>query len=403
MKNVKEISIKDFTYELPTERIANYPLAKRSDSKLLVYQNGNIADYHFYDLVDLLSADDLIINNQSKVIPARLYFKTKAGHQIEVFCLEPFQPVEMNINLQSKSAVSWKCMIGKSNKWKPEEVLTIELPLATLSARKKIQQDNTWIVEFAWNNTEITFAGIVEACGHIPLPPYLNRTDEASDKTTYQTVYAKEEGSVAAPTAGLHFDEPLIAELKNKGIDFCPVTLHVGAGTFLPVKADTMQQHQMHSERFEISIDTLIKIKNTKGRKIVVGTTSLRTLESLYWIGQQLDNNHDASQTEFIINQWQPYDADAHISSTKALENIINWLQKKQMTSVIGRTSLLILPGYEFKFADALITNFHQPNSTLLLLVSAFVGKGWQNIYQHALQNQYRFLSFGDSSLLFKS
>ena len=403
MKNVKEISIKDFTYSLPPSCIAAYPLPNRTDSKLLVYKNESIKDYHFHDLTTVLSADDLLINNQSKVIAARLFFKTKANIQIEIFCLEPYSPADINLNLQTTTSVSWKCMIGKSSKWKTDEILELDLTCTTLKATKKIQQNNIWIIEFSWNQPSISFAEIIETCGHVPLPPYLNRSDEAADKNNYQTVYATDEGSVAAPTAGLHFDKKLIDELKNKNIDCCPVTLHVGAGTFLPVKASTMQMHQMHTERFEVSIDSLLRIKNAKGKRIAVGTTSLRTLESMYWIGEQLSKNRDANVSEFEIKQWQPYDNAASISSNEALENIINWLQKKQLKTLIGKTSLLILPGYNFKFADALITNFHQPNSTLLLLVAAFIGKDWQKIYEHALQNDYRFLSFGDSSLLYKN
>ncbi|MEN9522733.1 MAG: hypothetical protein RL065_1110 [Bacteroidota bacterium] len=403
MNNVKEISIKDFTYSLPSENIAVYPLANRTESKLLVYNNKAINDYHFYDITSLLSANDLIINNQSKVIPARLFFNTEAGARIEIFCLEPVEPVEMNANLQSTSSVSWKCMIGKLHKWKQNEILKIELPLTTLFASKKTQENNAWIIEFKWNNDAITFAQIVESCGHIPLPPYLNRLDEDADKKSYQTVYAVDKGSVAAPTAGLHFDEKLLTQLSKKGIDICSITLHVGAGTFLPVKAETMQQHDMHSEKFEVSIDTLMKIKNTSGKKITVGTTSLRTLESLFWIGNQLEKNESLPYSEFEINQWLPYESNEIISSDRALNNIINWLNKHHQSSLKGKTSLLILPGYEFKLADALITNFHQPNSTLLLLVAAFVGDDWKKIYHHALQNNYRFLSFGDSSLLMKN
>ncbi|MEY4875210.1 MAG: hypothetical protein RL708_359 [Bacteroidota bacterium] len=403
MKNVKDTSIKNYTYSLPASHIAAYPLPNRTASKLLLYKNGTITNHHFYDVANILSANDVLINNQSKVMAARFFFKTKANIQIEIFCLEPFYPAEINANLQTNTSVSWKCMIGKSSKWKPSETLTLSLPFVTLSASKKTQQNDAWIIEFSWNNTAINFAQIMDACGHVPLPPYLNRSDEEADKSNYQTVYAIDEGSVAAPTAGLHFDNKLLDELKNKGIYFCPVTLHVGAGTFLPVKAETMQMHQMHSERFEVDIDTLIKIKNATGNRIAVGTTSLRTLESMYWIGEQLSKNKDANVSEFEIKQWQPYENTASITSHEALENIINWLQKKQLKTLIGKTSLLILPGYNFKFADALITNFHQPNSTLLLLVAAFIGKDWQKIYEHALQNNYRFLSFGDSSLLYKN
>ena len=402
LQHVKNISINDFTYLLPDEKIARYPLEKRDESKLLVYQNGVISDFKFNEITSILNENSLLISNETKVIAARLLFQTLSGANIEVFCLETHFPAEINQSLQSNSSVQWMCMIGNSKKWKPEESLTMVCNEFNLTVKKVSQQQNCWIVLFEWDNSSKTFADILAQAGHIPLPPYLNRTDEESDKVRYQTIFAKHEGSVAAPTAGLHFSNEVVHNLATKNIHFATVTLHVGAGTFLPVKADTLEGHHMHEEIFVVTLDSLRKIRNNNGQRIVVGTTSLRTIESLYWTAIQLQSNEALNLSDCHVTQWMPYEQMPSMTANEALDLLIHHAEKNNLTQISGKTSLLIAPGYDVKMVDGIITNFHQPNSTLLLLVSAMVGDDWQTIYEHALQNNYRFLSFGDSSLLMK-
>lgn len=402
LQRVKNISINDFTYHLPDEKIARYPLEKRDDSKLLVYKDGEISDLKFNEINAVLEENTLLISNETKVIAARLLFYLPTGAKIEVFCLEPFLPSEINQNLQSNSSVQWMCMIGNSKKWKPEETLAMACKDFILSVKKVSQEQNGWVVSFDWDNATISFADVLAQAGHIPLPPYLNRTDEESDKVRYQTIFAKHEGSVAAPTAGLHFSNEVVNDLQIKNILFSSVTLHVGAGTFLPVKAETLEGHHMHEEIFVVSLDTLYKIRNNKGQRIAVGTTSLRTLESLYWTAIQLQENSNLNLADCHVTQWMPYEKEQIMTANEALDLLIHHAEKNGLTQISGKTSLLIAPGYDIKMVDGIITNFHQPNSTLLLLVSAMVGEDWHKIYDHALQNNYRFLSFGDSSLLMK-
>ena len=402
LQRIKNISINDFTYLLPDEKIARYPLEKRDESKLLVYENGKITDLKFNEINAVLEENTLLISNETKVIAARLLFYLPTGAKIEVFCLEPFLPSEINQSLQSNASVQWMCMIGNSKKWKPEEALTMACNEFNLTAKKVSKEQNGWVVSFEWDNASKSFADVLAQAGHIPLPPYLNRTDEESDKVRYQTIFAKHEGSVAAPTAGLHFSNEVVENVATKNIHFTSVTLHVGAGTFLPVKSDTLEGHHMHEEIFVVTIDTLQKIKNNKGQRIAVGTTSLRTLESLYWTAIQLQENAALNLSDCHVTQWMPYQKIQTMTANEALDLLIHHAEKNALTQISGKTSLLIAPGYDIKMVDGIITNFHQPNSTLLLLVSAMVGDDWQKIYEHALQHNYRFLSFGDSSLLMK-
>jgi S-adenosylmethionine:tRNA ribosyltransferase-isomerase len=402
LQNVKNISINDFTYLLPDERIAKYPLEKRDESKLLVYQNEVISDFKFNQISSILDENALLISNETKVIAARLLFQTSSGANIEVFCLEPYSPAEINQSLQSNTSVQWMCMIGNSKKWKPEESLTMACNEFNLIVKKVVPQQNGWVISFEWDQSSKTFADILSQAGHIPLPPYLNRTDEESDKVRYQTIFAKHEGSVAAPTAGLHFSNEVVDDLATKNIHFATVTLHVGAGTFLPVKSDTLEGHHMHEEIFMVTLDSLHKIRNNNGQRIVVGTTSLRTIESLYWTAVQLQENATLNLSDCHVTQWMPYEKTQTMTANEALDLLIHHAEKNNLVQISGKTSLLIAPGYDIKMVDGIITNFHQPNSTLLLLISAMVGDDWQKIYAHALQNNYRFLSFGDSSLLMK-
>lgn len=402
LPSVKNISINDFTYLLPDERIAKYPLEKRDESKLLVYQNEVISDFKFNQISSILDENALLISNETKVIAARLLFQTSSGANIEVFCLEPYSPAEINQSLQSNTSVQWMCMIGNSKKWKPEESLTMACNEFNLIVKKVVPQQNGWVISFEWDQSSKTFADILSQAGHIPLPPYLNRTDEESDKVRYQTIFAKHEGSVAAPTAGLHFSNEVVDDLATKNIHFATVTLHVGAGTFLPVKSDTLEGHHMHEEIFMVTLDSLHKIRNNNGQRIVVGTTSLRTIESLYWTAVQLQENATLNLSDCHVTQWMPYEKTQTMTANEALDLLIHHAEKNNLVQISGKTSLLIAPGYDIKMVDGIITNFHQPNSTLLLLISAMVGDDWKKIYAHALQNNYRFLSFGDSSLLMK-
>jgi S-adenosylmethionine:tRNA ribosyltransferase-isomerase len=402
LQNVKNISINDFTYLLPDERIAKYPLEKRDESKLLVYQNEVISDFKFNQISSILDENALLISNETKVIAARLLFQTSSGANIEVFCLEPYSPAEINQSLQSNTSVQWMCMIGNSKKWKPEESLTMACNEFNLIVKKVVPQQNGWVISFEWDQSSKTFADILSQAGHIPLPPYLNRTDEESDKVRYQTIFAKHEGSVAAPTAGLHFSNEVVDDLATKNIHFATVTLHVGAGTFLPVKSDTLEGHHMHEEIFMVTLDSLHKIRNNNGQRIAIGTTSLRTIESLYWTAVQLQENATLNLSDCHVTQWMPYEKTQIMTANEALDLLIHHAEKHHLVQISGKTSLLIAPGYDIKMVDGIITNFHQPNSTLLLLISAMVGDDWQKIYAHALQNNYRFLSFGDSSLLMK-
>lgn len=398
----KHIEIKEYNYELPDERIAKYPLAERDASKLLVYRDLVIEDKNFKDISDYIPEDSLMVFNNTKVIQARMYFKKATGAQIEIFCLDPYLPHDYNLIFQTTHTCSWYCMVGNQKKWKEDSLtkeIEIEGTIVILTARKLKMRGNTSVIEFEWDNEDFSFADLLEAAGELPIPPYLNRETEDDDKERYQTLYSKIIGSVAAPTAGLHFTDEVMAKLKQKAIAIDEITLHVGAGTFKPVKSDTIGAHEMHSEFISVTKQTIENLLNHKGNIVAVGTTSVRTLESLYYIGLLLNDKPNVD--ELKVKQWQPYETQTEISKQQALKNILDYLNENSLDKLLADTQIMIVPGYRFKIVDAIITNFHQPQSTLLLLVSAFVGGNWKTIYDHALAHNYRFLSYGDSSLLF--
>lgn len=404
--NPQDIQINSYNYELPDDRIAKYPLDERDQSKLLIYNSKEIKDSHFYQLSDYIPANSLMVFNNTKVIQARLHFQKTTGASIEVFCLEPYLPKDYAQNFQQHQKCSWHCLIGNLKKWKEgklSKTIIVDNQKIVLHAERIESLSNSHIIQFTWDNDHISFSELLEAIGELPIPPYLNRQTEEKDLSSYQTVYSKIKGSVAAPTAGLHFTEKVLNSLKGKGIKTEEVTLHVGAGTFRPVKSEKIGGHEMHSEFISVNKDTIIHVLENLGRNkvIAVGTTSVRTLESLYYIGELLE---DSSCTNLNVSQWQPYNSGNNkLSAQKALTNIINYLDKNDLNSIMANTQIIIAPGYEFKIVDGIITNFHQPQSTLLLLVSAFVSDNqWLNIYKHALNHEYRFLSYGDSSLLLK-
>lgn len=406
MQDPKHIRIDEFNYPLPDERIAKFPLSERDQSKLLIYKKGIITEEGFTSLPQQLPTGALMVMNNTKVIQARLHFRKATGALVEVFCLEPIQPNDYVLNFQQTSHAAWLCMIGNLKKWKGEtlhrEMVVKGHPLTLTAERGEARGTSHW-VDFHWNNPEITFADILEVFGELPIPPYLNRATQESDKQTYQTVYSKIKGSVAAPTAGLHFTPRVLQALKAKGIDLEELTLHVGAGTFKPVKSEEIEGHEMHTEYISVCRSTIEKLITHEGHAIAVGTTSVRTLESLYHIGLTLLQYPDASPEQLHVRQWQPYELLSELASTPsvdALKALLNYLDRNGMESFHGSTQIIIAPGYEYRIVQAIITNFHQPQSTLLLLVSAFVGNDWRRIYDYALAHDFRFLSYGDSSLL---
>lgn len=398
------IYIDEFDYPLPDERIAKYPLAKRDSSKLLVYKNGAISTHTFADVTDFLPEHALLVYNNTRVIRARLEFFKSTGGRIEVFCLEPHSPADYAQSLGSTGKCVWKCMVGNLKKWKDEPLckeLCIGDRKGTLSVELLESVANIHTVKFSWDNVDVHFADILESAGELPIPPYLHRKTETSDLTAYQTVYSKIKGSVAAPTAGLHFTPEVFENLKLKGVEMDELTLHVGAGTFQPVKTQDVAEHVMHTEVISVNRHTIEHLLEKIGCVVAVGTTSVRTLESLYYIGLQLEHN-GAGNGRFGVSQWEPYNTVASISASKALLNILDYLSANNMSALHAETQIMIKPGYEFKVVKGIITNFHQPKSTLLLLVSAFVKGNWKAIYDYALANDYRFLSYGDSSLLLR-
>ncbi|HLP38308.1 S-adenosylmethionine:tRNA ribosyltransferase-isomerase [Lacibacter sp.] len=400
-----QLQIKDYTYELPDERIARYPLAERDLSKLLIYKEGNISEDVYRNLPAHLPADCMLVFNNTKVIEARILFHKSTGSIIEIFCLEPAAGVELTQAMMSQESVRWTCLVGGAGKWKQqflEKQLTTPKGEVLLKAEKLKQEQGSFEIEFSWDNTHFTFAELLHFAGVLPLPPYLQRQTEAADYDRYQTVYARQEGSVAAPTAGLHFTPLLLQQLQEHGIKKQFVTLHVGAGTFQPVKSETMEQHNMHREWIEITTDTIEDLlKQLPNNIIAVGTTSLRSIESLYWMGVKAIVNPNAGIEELEVQQWDAYDLPKQeVSASVALQALLEWMKHHQLSQLICHTQILIAPGYKARIASAIITNFHQPNSTLLLLVAALIGNDWKKIYDHAMANNFRFLSYGDGSLL---
>ena len=403
MEDTRHIKISDYNYPLPDERIAKFPLPVRDQSKLLVYRHGEVSESLFTSLPDYIEPGELMVFNNTKVIQARLHFRKETGALIEIFCLEPIQPNDYALNFQQTSHSAWLCMIGNLKKWKEgplrREMTVKGKPLTLTATRGTCRGTSHWI-DFTWDNDEVTFADILEMFGELPIPPYLNRETQESDKETYQTVYSKIKGSVAAPTAGLHFTRRVLDALQEKGTDLEEVTLHVGAGTFKPVKSEEIEGHEMHTEYISVNRQTIEKLIAHGGKAVAVGTTSVRTLESLYYIGATVSLHPDASQEELHVSQWQPYDTRPSLTATEALQYISDYMSRHQIDALHTSTQIIIAPGYEYKIVKKMITNFHQPQSTLLLLVSAFVKGDWHTIYDYALAHGFRFLSYGDSSLL---
>lgn len=403
MHDYKNTKIESFSYHLPDERIAKYPLSRRDESKLLRYSGGEITDHTFRDISDIVEEDTLLVSNDTKVIRARLEFFKPTGGRIEIFLLDPVAPSVYETVFEERSRCTWHCLVGNAKKWKEDSITsTVTLPdgreiVLTATKASPTTPDGQEIA-LSWDGGA-DFGTILEAYGELPIPPYLNRETEESDLTTYQTLFARVQGSVAAPTAGLHFTPEVMQALSEKGIRSTQVTLHVGAGTFRPVKSETMEGHTMHTEAIVVSLETLKALKTHLGHITAVGTTSTRTLESLYYIGVHLIEGKDSP---FEVEQWEPYERDYKYSTEESLSAIIRHLEASGEDHFVGATRIIIVPGFTFRLVGTLITNFHQPHSTLLLLISAFVGNDWKSIYDHALANDYRFLSYGDSSILFR-
>ena len=402
-KDTKHIKISEFNYPLPDERIAKFPLSNRDESKLLVYRQGEVSEDRFPSLPDYLEPGEMMVFNNTKVIQARLHFRKETGALIEVFCLEPIAPNDYVLSFQQTKKCSWLCIVGNLKKWK-EGTLKREVEVKgktiTLSATRGECRGTSHWIDFEWDDDSLTFADVLEAVGELPIPPYLNRETQESDKQTYQTVYSKIKGSVAAPTAGLHFTERVLKALDEKGIDREELTLHVGAGTFKPVKSEEIEGHEMHTEYISVNKGTIQKLIAHGGKTIAVGTTSVRTLESLYYIGILIHLNPEANQEELHVKQWMPYEPHPALTPVESLQNILDYLNRNNMEALHTSTQIIIAPGYEYKIVKKIVTNFHQPQSTLLLLVSAFVKGDWKKIYDYALSHDFRFLSYGDSSLL---
>lgn len=405
--NNEPLLIECYNYDLPDERIAKYPLAERDSSKLLIYKNGKISESVFSNISEILPDNCLLVCNNTRVIHARIVFHKQTGARIEVFCLEPIEPSDYVLSLSSTTGCEWKCMVGNLKKWKEGKLSqTVEMGGETVlfSAEKISTEGNTHQIKFTWDNEHFAFSEILESIGELPIPPYLNRDTEESDEETYQTVYSKIEGSVAAPTAGLHFTDAVFDSLKMKNIEIEELTLHVGAGTFQPVKSDDVAEHVMHTETIVVPLKTIKHIQEKLGNIIAVGTTSVRTLESLYYVGLSPLSQGRGVGGEVKVSQWEPYSLPENpISAHQALQNIIDYLEKNGLDTLHAETQILIKPGFQFRIINGMITNFHQPKSTLLLLVSAFVGEDWKKIYDFALDNNFRFLSYGDSSVLLNS
>ena len=403
--DTKHIQIKDFNYNLPDERIAKFPLAKRDNSKLLLYRHGEVTEDVFHNIAQYLPKGALMVFNNTKVIQARLHFRKETGALIEVFLLEPYMPADYEQMFQTTGHCSWLCMIGNLKKWKEgtlKRTFDVKGKEVTLVAERKEDVHKSYRVDFSWDASDVSWAELLDAVGELPIPPYLNRETQESDKTTYQTVYSKIKGSVAAPTAGLHFTPEVLADIDRHGIDREELTLHVGAGTFKPVKSEEIQDHEMHTEYICVHRQTLEKLIRHDAKAIAVGTTSVRTLESLYYIGVKLEKTLDLSEEELHVCQWEPYEnaVAKPITPLKAIENILAYLDKHGLSALHASTQIIIAPGYEYNIVKMLVTNFHQPQSTLLLLVSAFLHGDWRKIYDYALAHDFRFLSYGDSSLL---
>ena len=403
--DTRHIQISDYNYALPDERIAKYPLPQRDHSKLLLYRQGKVSEDVFYNLPGHLPQGALMVFNNTRVIQARMHFRKSTGALIEIFLLEPACPADYEQMFQTRGRCSWLCLVGNLKKWKEgtlTRTLNVEHGALNITATRKGEQGTSHLIEFEWDNSQVSFAELIDAAGELPIPPYLNRDTEESDKTTYQTVYSKIKGSVAAPTAGLHFTPEVLAAIDARGIDREEVTLHVGAGTFKPVKSAEIADHEMHTEYIAVHRQTLEKLLAHQCQAIAVGTTSVRTLESLYYMGLKALDNPDIDEEQLHVAQWEPYEEvkGKREEVKAALQALLTWMDRRALTVLHSSTQIIIAPGYDYKIVKMLVTNFHQPQSTLLLLVSAFVHGDWRRIYDYALTHDFRFLSYGDSSLL---
>ena len=400
-----DIDLNEYKYVLPTERIAQFPLAERDKSKLLVSQGDRISTDFFINIGRLIPQESLLVFNNSRVIRARILFSKESGATIELLCLEPQNPCSYQLSLSSGPPVQWKCMIGNLKKWKNNTISGVfgSGKQKFLLKAEKIRQDgDTCDIRFEWDNAELDFGQVIESSGHVPLPPYITREDNDNDAERYQTVYSRVEGSVAAPTAGLHFSETVLDDLTKRNIKKTELTLHVGAGTFQPVKARNISDHKMHHEHYYVPKETIKLIKDHNGHIIPVGTTAVRTIESLYWLGTQIWNQKAKSSNKFFTGQWDPYQTKSPLTASESLDCLLEAMESCNMSALNAATGIIIIPGYEFRLTSAMITNFHLPGSTLILLVAAWLGKKWKTVYKYALDNDFRFLSYGDSSLLFK-
>ncbi len=403
MTRPEKISTEDYNYILPDDKIAGYPLKDRDSSKLLIYKDKLLSDDVFFNLPELLPSNSLLVFNNSKVINARLEFYKTTGARIEIFCLEPYEPSDYQLSLSTNYISIWKCFVGNAKKWKQEDLykdISFGDTVFRLKARRVQDLEDSVLVEFSWDNSNVCLAEIFDIYGNVPIPPYLNRKAEEIDKSRYQTVYGENKGSVAAPTAGLHFTEKLLKRISQKDIQTDFITLHVGAGTFQPVKSENAVNHSMHTEFFTFGtglVENLIKYYRNIS---VVGTTSVRSIESIYCIGKQLQTNSAINENRFFINQWEAYNYNADDDGIEILENLLKWMKAKHFERLECHTQIMIVPGFRFRYTNRLITNFHQPKSTLLMLIAAYAGHDWMNIYNHALSQNYRFLSYGDSMLI---
>ncbi|HTL82261.1 MAG TPA: S-adenosylmethionine:tRNA ribosyltransferase-isomerase [Bacteroidia bacterium] len=409
MHDPKAIKISDFLWELPEERIAKHPLENRDESKLLICENRELREKKFRDLPEEIPSDSLIVFNTTKVVRARLMMQRVSGATIEIFCTDSANASsDITMLLASSSPVRVMAFVGNAKRWKEDEELNQSLSIGektiTLHARRMEKRSDQFVIELSWDDASISFSEILEAAGKIPLPPYIDRAEESDDAARYQTVYANEPGSVAAPTAGLHFTSEVLTKLLHNKVEFLNGTLHVGAGTFKPVKVETMEAHEMHREKISVTADYIQTLRDALGRNIIAtGTTSLRTIESVYWFGRQLVLEPGVYKKEMFVGQWEPYMNETDVPVKIALNAILDWMRENKLEELEGFTQLLIVPGYKFRIANGLITNFHQPGSTLLLLVAAFIGEDWRKVYDYALTHDFRFLSYGDSSLLWRS
>lgn len=405
MIDPRHIRISDYNYPLPDERIAKFPIPQRDHSKLLIYNKGEVGEDHFYHLPKYLPSGALMVFNNTKVIQARMHFRKSTGALIEVFLLEPAEPTDYELMFQTTARCSWYCLVGNLKKWKEGSLvrhINVKGQDISVSATRGAIHGTSHTVSFEWDGDKVSFAEIIDAMGELPIPPYLNRETQESDKTTYQTVYSKIKGSVAAPTAGLHFTPEVLADIDAHGIDREELTLHVGAGTFKPVKSEEIEGHEMHTEFVSVRKDTIQKLIAHKGCAIAVGTTSVRTLESLYYMGLKVMRHPNLTESQLHVAQWEPYEETIGetVESTEALQALADWMDLHHLDVLHSSTQIIIAPGYDYKIVKMLVTNFHQPQSTLLLLVSAFVKGDWHKIYDYALAHDFRFLSYGDSSLL---